>query len=111
MKKLNGFSLMEMMIVLLITAVVAAATAPLVGKKMITDAGNESPWFWLGLQKSIIYNLTGDEKQNVNIGGKCPGIPNVGTPRVFIKQGNNVSPQIALGRVNSENKVGRINSV
>ena len=46
MKKIlpNGFSLMEMMIVLLIVAIVAAATAPMVTKK-ITKASNVSE-FW-----------------------------------------------------------------
>ena len=34
MKKMRGFSLMEMMVVLLIVSIVAAATAPMINKKL-----------------------------------------------------------------------------
>ncbi len=42
MKRLSGFSLMEMMIVLTIVAIVAAASAPMINKKMVSET--ESLW-------------------------------------------------------------------
>ena len=65
----HGFSLMEMMIVLLITAIIAAATAPMVSKKMIRDAGNgNSPWMYAGLNGSIVYNPDGNTSKTAMIG-------------------------------------------
>ena len=68
MKK-QGFSLMEMMIVLLITAIIAAATAPMVSKKMMRDAGaGNSPWLYAGLNGSIVYNPDGNTNKTAMIG-------------------------------------------
>ena len=56
----NAFSLMEMMVVLLIVAILAAATAPMVTKKMARNAGSgDSPWVFTGLNNDIAYNLNG----------------------------------------------------
>lgn len=56
----NAFSLMEMMVVLLIVAILAAATAPMVTKKMARNAGTgDSPWVFTGLNNDIAYNLNG----------------------------------------------------
>ena len=56
----NAFSLMEMMVVLLIVAILAAATAPMVTKKMARNAGSgDSPWVYTGLSNSIAYNMNG----------------------------------------------------
>ena len=56
----NAFSLMEMMVVLLIVAILAAATAPMVTKKMTRNAGTgDSPWVFTGLNNDIAYNLNG----------------------------------------------------
>ncbi len=56
----QGFSLMEMMVVLLIIAIIAAATAPMVSKKMARNAGSgDSPWVFTGLNNSIAYNMNG----------------------------------------------------
>ena len=68
MRKKSGFSLMEMMIVLLITAVVAAATAPIVSKKMVLSTGGDSPWLWAGTNHSIVYNVDGNPNKTANIG-------------------------------------------
>ncbi len=56
MKRLRGFSLMEMMIVLAIVAVVAAASAPMVNKKMVRVASEKSPWIFVN-GESIGYNI------------------------------------------------------
>ena len=51
---------MEMMVVLLIVAILAAATAPMVTKKMARNAGSgDSPWVFTGLGNSIAYNMNG----------------------------------------------------
>ena len=57
LKKIKyGFSLMEMMIVLLIISIIAAATAPMITKKMTRGAGTgDSPWVFTGDRNSIGY--------------------------------------------------------
>ncbi len=72
MKKTNGFSLMEAMMVLLIVSVIAAASAPMINKKMISAASDKSPWVWVGTNKNIAYNLT-NEDQTASIGAINPG--------------------------------------
>ena len=56
MKRLHGFSLMEMMIVLTIVAVVAAASAPMINKKLVRGASEKSPWVFVN-GESIGYNI------------------------------------------------------
>ena len=49
-----------MMVVLLIVAIVAAATAPMVTKKMARNVGSgDSPWVFTGLNNNIAYNMSG----------------------------------------------------
>ena len=56
----SAFSLMEMMIVLLIISIIAAATAPMVSKKMAANVGSgDSPWVFSNTAGSISYNLNG----------------------------------------------------
>ena len=60
MRTKNGFSLMEMMVVLLIMSIIAAATAPIVSRKMTRSAGsNASPWVFTGQGKNIAFNMGG----------------------------------------------------
>ena len=77
-----GFSLMEMMIVLLIVAIIAAASAPLVTKKLTRNGTNDSPWVFTGLGNSIAYNLNGNENNTAIIGTGT--IPNEKHTRLFI---------------------------
>ncbi|MBO5738676.1 tail fiber domain-containing protein [bacterium] len=91
MKKTNGFSLMETMIVLLIVSVIAAASAPMINKKMITAASDKSPWVWVGNNKSIAYNLM-NANQTASIGAITPGTG----ARLHISTDND-KPQISLG--------------
>ncbi len=92
-KNIHGFSLMEMMVVLLIIAVVMAATAPMITRKMIS--ATDSPWVWVGNSGSIGYNL-----------GNAPVTASIGTlasstnsPRLFVSSNTpNTNPQI---RINS----------
>ena len=44
MKKLSGFSLMEMLTVLLIVSVIAGLTAPMVSKKLVMSSSIVTPW-------------------------------------------------------------------
>ena len=103
-KKLNGFSLMEMMIVLLIVAIVAAASAPLVSKKM--GRGNstgDSPWVFTGLGSNIAYNLSGNNNSTVIIGTTT--LPNGWNKkaRLYIDCGNDLETgHIAFGNGNAE---------
>ena len=82
-KKLNiksGFSLMEMLVVMLIASVIAAATAPMINKKVITNTTSDSPWLWTGLNQSLAFNMDGKQK-TVNIGG----INQTDNPRLYVE--------------------------
>ena len=72
MKRLSGFSLMEMMTVLLIVSIVAAATAPMINKKMMASrnieagAGGGGDCHWELLNNgSIAFNTDNDTKSVV----------------------------------------------
>ena len=116
MKRLNGFSLMEMMVVLLITAIVAAATAPMVSRKIISSNGSDSPFLWANRNLDIVYNV-GNAERTVNIGGMAPN----GHPRMYIRTNDPaVNPQItfATGNVttgsiiaDTENRLGIGNGI
>ena len=96
-KKLNGFSLMEMMVVLLIVAIIAAASAPMVTKKLSRSAGtNDSPWVFTGLNNSIAYNMSGNDNSTVIIGSTTTPANMQGSTRLYIDSGNNAS-HIAFG--------------
>ena len=98
MRRMSGFSLMEMMVVLLITAIVAAASAPMVNKKLMHDqAESGSPWLYAGADNSIVYNVKGAE-QTVSIGGVNDTDT---TPALYIK-GNSSGTSHILLKDNSE---------
>ena len=102
MKRLHGFSLMEMMIVLTIVAIVAAASAPMVNKKMVRAASDKSPWIFTN-GESIGYNIDNDngiqDRKTATIGanGRAPaGI----APRLYINNNSDNNPHILFGRRN-----------
>ena len=105
-KKTNGylkpaFSLLEMMVVLLIVAILAAATAPMVTKKMARNAGSgDSPWVFTGLNSSIAYNLNGNDDAPVIIGASSTPASLSAPTRLFIDSGNTAS-HIAFGNGNA----------
>lgn len=76
MKRLSGFSLMEMMTVLLILSIVAAATAPMINKKMMTSrnveagagGGGGGGCHWTPFAKGIVYNPEQNKNLTVSIG-------------------------------------------
>ena len=97
----NAFSLMEMMVVLLIVAILAAATAPMVTKKMARNAGTgDSPWVFTGLNSSIAYNLNGNDNAPVIIGANSTPASLTAPTRLFIDSGNTAS-HIAFGNGNA----------
>ena len=77
----RGFSLMEMMVVMLIVAIIAAATAPMINKKMIENASGESPWIWTSATgNSIAFNIRGNGNAPAVIGAvNVPSDLNNGT--------------------------------
>ena len=87
---LNGFSLMEMMVVLLIVAIVMAASAPMISRKVI-KASENSPWVWL-TGGNIGYNL-GNKDVTAIIGASTT--PSGIKPRFYIKS-KDETPQITL---------------
>lgn len=106
--KLSGFSLMEMLLVLLIIAIVMAASAPMVNRKMLSSMAEKSPWVWTNTTGSIAYNLNGNDNQTTTIGAMAlPSgsekarlyISNNGTADGQVSGTNNSTqtPQIALG--------------
>lgn len=103
MRRLSGFSLMEMMVVLLITAIVAAASAPMINKKLIQNqAENTSPWTYIsGTNNSIAFNLKESKQQAVTIGtAKSTTLKdsnnNFYYPKLNIKSDGFNSPHITL---------------
>ena len=75
MRRLSGFSLMEMMTVLLIVSVVAAASAPMINKKAVTSVATKSPWLRLANSESIAFNISGKDTTSAIIGAtKAPEI-------------------------------------
>ena len=94
--KLSGFSLMEMLLVLLIIAIVMAASAPMVNRKMLSSMAEKSPWVWTNTTGSIAYNLNGNDNQTTTIGAMAlpSGSENA---RLYISNGASETPQIAIG--------------
>ena len=89
----RGFSLMEMMVVMLIVAIIAAATAPMINKKMIQNAPGDSPWIWTSaLGNSIAFNINGVANSPAVIGAvKSP------TSTMFhIKSPDKTTPQMTV---------------
>ena len=96
MRGKNGFSLMEMMIVLLIMSIIAAATAPIVSKKMAQSSKlSVSPWVFTGEGKNIAYNMGGLDNATAIIG--AAKVPDGTNTRLYIDCGSNAS-QITLGK-------------
>ncbi len=103
MKRLNGFSLMEMMIVLTIVAIVAAASAPMVNKKMVRSTNEKTPWVIVDGSESIAYNF--DRQSVMPQDGKTASIgatlaPNREHPRLYINTSGDANPHIMFGRNN-----------
>ncbi len=93
---------MEMMVVLLIVAIIAAATAPMVTKKMARNAGSgDSPWVFTGLNNNIAYNMNGSDSSAIigalsynNNGGPT-------RPRLVLASGNDANhPALAFADSN-----------
>ncbi len=98
-KIFRGFSLIEIMIVLLIVAVIAAASAPMVTKKLAgRNAGiGDSPWVFTGLNGNIAYNLTGNANTSAIIGARDVNRTNgQPIPKLYIES-TGQEPQIGFG--------------
>lgn len=94
--KLSGFSLMEMLVVLLIIAIVMAASAPMVNRKMLSTMAEKSPWVWTNTTGSIAYNLNGNDNQTTTIGAMA--LPSGSEEaRLYISNSASETPQIAIG--------------
>ena len=98
-----GFSLMEMMVVMLIAAIIAAFTAPMVNKKMVRSASGESPWSWVGNNGNITYGFAGNAVTAAIGATTAPNLGNNIVPRLYIQDAGN--PQITLGYDNNANHV------
>ena len=93
---------MEMMVVLLIVAIIAAASAPMVTKKLSRNAGTgDSPWVFTGLNNSIAYNMNGNNNSAVIIGTAALPDSLEESVRLFIDSGNNAA-HIAFGNGEEE---------
>ena len=104
-KSEKGFSLMEMMVVLLIMSIIMAASAPIVSRKMSKSSGasSASPWIFVGNTGDIAYNW-GGKKVSAIIG--ATSIPSsAGNPRLYIDCGDNSDAQITFGHGNQVAKV------
>ena len=91
-----GFSLMEMMVVLLIISIIMAATAPMVAKKMATDRANGgSPWVFTSNNGNIGFNIAGNNVSAIIGAAEISGRPNNIVPRLIIN-GSNTQPVLAF---------------
>lgn len=93
-KNFAGFSLAEMMVVLLIVAIVMAASVPMISKKMVKGA-ESSPWAWIGNDGTIGYNLSG--RNSSILVGTLSDTQGAGKARLYIESNDAVNnPQIKL---------------
>jgi len=101
LRHINGFSLMEMMVVLLIVAIVMAASAPMVSRKMIRASAGDGGCNWDEVTGGISYNQTG---QTVMIGEGSR--PSGYEPLLYIKSSDDKFPQIMFDGVeNGQEKI------
>ena len=100
MKIKFGFSLMEMMIALVIISVVMAAAAPMINRKMIESASEESPWVWTNVGRNITYNLQNNNLTAL-IGNSIVNNNINFDPRFYIESTGNI-PHITLQVGNNE---------
>lgn len=86
MRRLSGFSLMEMMIVLTIVAIVAAASAPMVNKKMVVSSSNDNIWQWDAARHSTYFNddNANNSTKSVRIGSRNLPLSSM-NPRLYIR--------------------------
>lgn len=103
MKRFSGFSLMEIMIVLLIVSIVAAAMAPMINKKMLIEASDKSPWIRT-TGANIAYNINGKDLMSATIGTHKPDDTK---SRLHIETSGN-TPQISLKNNDSSSTVFKI---
>ena len=108
MRKINGFSLMEMMIVLLIVSIVAAASAPMINKKIVGIASEKSPWVWTGTSQNIAYNPDA-ELRSASVGITNPPVI-AEKARFYIdtKKSGNYIPHLAFGTDQTANNVMKL---
>ena len=87
---------MEMMIVLLIMSIIAAATAPIVSKKMSKNASssNSNPWVFIDTKGNAAFNMAGKDVTAVIGASKVPtGV----STRLYIDCGDSNS-QLTFGK-------------
>mgnify|MGYP003294819802 CR=1 FL=1 len=102
MRRLSGFSLMEMMTVLLIVSVVAAASAPMINKRMMVNQA-AGGCFWGERGGSIFYNqnagdrsvIIGANATNNNLNPKLHIRTTDGDPFITFER-DGVNNQLAL---------------
>ena len=99
MRLKSGFSLMEMMVVLLIAAIVTAASAPMISKNMqdgttASNGINNCGWLWLGEKQGSVFNQKGN-KDIVAMIGETLAANTATKPLLYIKSKDG-RPQIEL---------------
>ena len=79
----RGFTLAEIMVLLLIIAIVLAASAPIITKRTIRTAGGKAnnPWSWVGTTSNAKFNEDGDNAAAIIGTNKSPSDT---TPRLLI---------------------------
>ena len=89
---------MEMMIVLLIVAIIATASAPMVTKKLSRNTGTgDSPWVFTGLENSIAFNINNSNSSAIIGATTVEGMPvGMDQPRLFLN-GDATHPALAFG--------------
>lgn len=99
-KKKHGFSLMEMMVALLVVAVVAAATAPMISKHMVRNASKEnSPWMWVG--NNTVFNV-----QNKDLSALIGTMDDSSGGKLIVKSILKTKPHLVLKNNNYDLSIG-----
>ncbi|MBR2430530.1 tail fiber domain-containing protein [bacterium] len=100
MRKLNGFSLMEAMVVMLIVAVLAAVSAPMVNKRLLSELAEKQPWVYVDDKENIAFNLKASDAMTAMIGASTT--PSDYNPKLYLKTDNsNKHPHITFGDKNN----------
>ena len=95
---------MEMMVVLLIISIVAAASAPMISKKLARNAEqSDNPWVYPNLGDSVAFNMRGDKNVSAMIGtATLPIFGNNLKPKLYIES-NGDEPQLSFGNKDANN--------
>ena len=94
---------MEMMVVLLIVAIIAAASAPMVSKKISRGTSGEGSWAFTGMGNSIFYSASNNSTAMIG----ALRVPDGSNPKLYVQSAGNEA-QIGFVRSGSNSVISLI---